>query len=570
MTFDRSDEMLEMFAKDERRDTAILNGYHPDDPGPPEPPPETDVDNIHNRFTEHRAGAGESSESTTWEPVDLGPYLRGEIEHPTPTLGLTRSDGLRLLYPGREHAVLGETESGKTWLALGCVAAELDAGHPVLYIHYEEGDPGSTLERLRLLGLTDTTITDLFRFVAPAKAVMAEWMTPLLDPAPTLVVHDGVNEAMSLLGVDIMAADGASAFRRRLIAPCTKVGAATLSCDHLPKTTDGRSRDAYGSVHKGNALDGARIVLENDAPFGRGLRGVSHVFVTKDRPGYLRAQGRTTKLPGKTFVGTLIVDAEATSPDFELGFYAPKIKDGPDDGSGQPTFTSTEIGDMVYAAIAALPDQAVTSQRQLFAVARKAGLSFRDGVLRNALDDLLVTGRLTEAPGRRGATGYKALVDPTKSADEADLTASQASSSPPRPATASGDCVPIETGRGTQSHSECVPESGRSGTQWDAVEETSRPQRYKRTRKKGERNPQGAVFVDRTSKLWGNPFKVGRDANTNADAVRQYRDHLDANPELVEQIKAELRGRDLVCACDLDEVCHADVLLDIANGGGES
>src|SRR5277367_5908311 len=36
---DRSDELLEMYAEDERREYAQRNGYHPDDPGPPGPPP---------------------------------------------------------------------------------------------------------------------------------------------------------------------------------------------------------------------------------------------------------------------------------------------------------------------------------------------------------------------------------------------------------------------------------------------------------------------------------------------------------------------------------------------------
>ena len=74
-------------------------------------------------------------------PIDLSPWMNGAITQPQPSLGITRSDGLRLIYPGREHAILGETESGKTWLALGCVAAELTAGNHVVYIHYEEGDP---------------------------------------------------------------------------------------------------------------------------------------------------------------------------------------------------------------------------------------------------------------------------------------------------------------------------------------------------------------------------------------------------------------------------------------------
>jgi len=32
-----------------------------------------------------------------------------------------------------------------------------------------------------------------------------------------------------------------------------------------------------------------------------------------------------------------------------------------------------------------------------------------------------------------------------------------------------------------------------------------------------------------------------------------------------EEIKRELRGKDLMCWCRLDHPCHADVLLEIAN-----
>lgn len=36
----------------------------------------------------------------------------------------------------------------------------------------------------------------------------------------------------------------------------------------------------------------------------------------------------------------------------------------------------------------------------------------------------------------------------------------------------------------------------------------------------------------------------------------------------LEEVRAELRGRDLACWCPLDQPCHADVLLELANGGG--
>ncbi len=63
---------------------------------------------------------------------------------------------------------------------------------------------------------------------------------------------------------------------------------------------------------------------------------------------------------------------------------------------------------------------------------------------------------------------------------------------------------------------------------------------------------------------WGNPhpLQLGRD-----EAVRRYRDDLVAGRLRisVEDVVRELRGRDLACYCPLDQPCHADVLIAIAN-----
>lgn len=369
----------------------------------PEPP-----DQESNRRNGHRID-DHDLEPTTWEPVDLGPYLRGEVVQPQPSLGIARSDGQRFIYRGREHAIVGETESGKTWFAIGCVAAELLDGNHVIYAHYEESDPASTVEKLQLLGVDPAVIGARLRFVAPARAVRIEWIDALLDPPPALVVHDGINEAMALHGDEIKDAAGAAAFRRRLVLPFLRIGAATIACDHLAKDKEGRGRDAYGSVHKGNAIDGARILLENKEPFGRRMRGRSHVFVTKDRPGQLRAHGNPAGIPGKTFIGTLVVDdSETIGPDFTLRFFAPKDDDSTADEAAIAPH-GAELADTVYAVIAALSERAVTSTRILLAEMRKAGHQARDIDVRAAVDDLLVSGRLIEISGNRGAKGFKAV-----------------------------------------------------------------------------------------------------------------------------------------------------------------
>ena len=88
------------------------------------------------------------------------------------------------------------------------------------------------------------------------------------------------------------------------------------------------------------------------------------------------------------------------------------------------------------------------------------------------------------------------------------------------------------------------------------------PVRIQRSRKKGWRKPEGSVIVDRTSK-WGNPFKVGdTEVPDNETAVQKFKDWCtEIEPEELE----ELRGKDLVCFCRLDQPCHADVLLRMAN-----
>lgn len=89
------------------------------------------------------------------------------------------------------------------------------------------------------------------------------------------------------------------------------------------------------------------------------------------------------------------------------------------------------------------------------------------------------------------------------------------------------------------------------------------PRRYQRSRRKGAHLPAGVVVVTRPTK-WGNPhpLSLGR-----AEAVRRYRDDLVAGRlrVTVDDVRRELRGRDLACYCPLGEPCHADVLIEIAN-----
>jgi hypothetical protein len=96
---------------------------------------------------------------------------------------------------------------------------------------------------------------------------------------------------------------------------------------------------------------------------------------------------------------------------------------------------------------------------------------------------------------------------------------------------------------------------------------SERPKRIQRQRVQGWRLPPNTVYVGRETK-WGARwmpahFWWARD-RTQA-YIDVYRDaivrHLQGNPSFL----VPLRGKDLACWCPLDQPCHADVLLDLAN-----
>ena len=107
---------------------------------------------------------------------------------------------------------------------------------------------------------------------------------------------------------------------------------------------------------------------------------------------------------------------------------------------------------------------------------------------------------------------------------------------------------------------------------------SDKPRRVQQKRTRGWRKPAGAVSVARPSR-WGNPYKVGDEAwpgvviRDRTHAVEQYRVELQAlktiHPDqwqaLTAEIRKHLRGKDLMCWCPLDQPCHADVLLELAN-----
>ena len=115
------------------------------------------------------------------------------------------------------------------------------------------------------------------------------------------------------------------------------------------------------------------------------------------------------------------------------------------------------------------------------------------------------------------------------------------------------------------------------------------PRRIQRQRTRGWRLPAGAVIVSRPSR-WGNPWTIADlmeemaghgdppDADSaRAAAVESYRAWLvgdladcqhpgdPARRRAILEALPSLRGKSVACFCRIDQACHGDVLLSLAN-----
>lgn len=109
----------------------------------------------------------------------------------------------------------------------------------------------------------------------------------------------------------------------------------------------------------------------------------------------------------------------------------------------------------------------------------------------------------------------------------------------------------------------------------------SAPHRVQLSRAKGWKMPENTVRVARPS-LWGNPFVVGQIDHATREQIvdrahavrlfeqRWFNNGADPMGVMLEEVRRDLRGRNLACWCPLDQPCHADVLLRLANGADDA
>lgn len=284
---------------------------------------------------------GATDAVSTWEPQDLTEALSG-ADVPPPEV-FRREDGLALLYAGKTHAFIGESESGKTWAAMLAATEVLASGGMVLWVDYED-EARTAVQRLLTLGAPRDAIRDRLHYVHPEEPLMirdayttgAAALDHLLATNTyALAVVDGVTEGMAVEGLDPLGTQDFATWKQRLLRRLVNAGPAVVFIDHVPKNGENRGRYALGSQHKISGLSGAAYVFEVRKALGRSVSdpvtGIVSVSVTKDRPGHVRAKASTsdhiapiatmelTAYPDGTTVGRLVPpDSALEAPPADL------------------------------------------------------------------------------------------------------------------------------------------------------------------------------------------------------------------------------------------------------------
>lgn len=251
---------------------------------------------------------------SSWDAIDLGPFLDGTYVPPAPTL-LARSDGQPLFYRGLTHSVYGETESAKSWIALLAVAQAIRAGEHALYFDLES-DPGLVVSRLQLMGCTADAIKALLAYVAPWGAPgpddVVAWFDRVLNRPYAVAVIDAMSGALGLFGLKSKDDDDITSFYRGLPTQIVnRTGAAVVVVDHVVKDKDTRGRWPSGSERKVSALTGAAFSIRRKEAFGVGMRGSAEIWIAKDRAGGLRGLAGPQDRDGMQQIGTFILDSSS-------------------------------------------------------------------------------------------------------------------------------------------------------------------------------------------------------------------------------------------------------------------
>lgn len=222
-----------------------------------------------------------------------------------PTI-LSRSDGAHLFYRGKVNALVGDSESAKTWIALGAMAKDLRRGGRGLYIDMDFNGTGEIVPRLEILGVDPAILDDpsLFRYLeisSPAEYSLVLASAKTWKPTITILdAHAAIASAHNLNDND---SGDMRKFHLDLVQPFAKNNGCVILIDHMAKNETSRDFGARGSTAKTDALTGGVYKVTRVETWEPATGGASDMHLLKDRSGGVRSVCAPVKSPAKQYAG---------------------------------------------------------------------------------------------------------------------------------------------------------------------------------------------------------------------------------------------------------------------------
>jgi hypothetical protein len=373
-------------------------------------------------------------ERTSWWPEPVTWRAHNDAAEPQPT-HLHRDDQHALFYAGKVNGLIGESESGKSWIMFHAIAQTIHAGQRVLLLDFEDTAAGAQ-DRLTLLGVPHHQQEQLLDYANPDESLglaQSKDLAEALANQYAVIGVDGINAAMTLLGFDINSNNDANLLYHKLLNPLAATGACVITVDHVPKNSEARGKGGIGAQSKRSMMSGCCLAVEVIEPFGRGQSGILRLTVDKDRRGHVRGISGGGKFAGKAH---LISDSDTVT----ITIDAPDLR--PSDQ--RERFRPTTVMEHVTDALELLPAPAT------FRAVADA-VKGREATVKEAIAVLVAEGfiRIEHGPRRslqhHLVRPYRQVDDPKSDRFEAPETTTVPLSptvSPLSPATVESDCLP--------------------------------------------------------------------------------------------------------------------------------
>ncbi len=239
---------------------------------------------------------------------DVAALVANTLPDPPRPEVLHRDDRVALFYRGKVNVLFGDSESGKTWIALAALVEVLASGGRAACLDLDHNGMNESVGRMLALGAkpADLGDTDRFRYCEPEDATDLDWFVrDLAAWRPDAVVADSVGEILPMLDLSSNSPDDYTKGNRRVLTPLANADAAVIAIDHLPKDDAAREKGQTGTLAKKRTVNGVTLRVSVKDQFAPGRGGSANLTVNKDRPGGLRGHCPAGKnAPAGRFVMT--------------------------------------------------------------------------------------------------------------------------------------------------------------------------------------------------------------------------------------------------------------------------